>query len=154
MLTIYTGVDPSSEDNRCLFHAFEQEYMDSFELLLQDKRVNPAARDNGILNITSVKRHIDDTKYSMMIEMLLQDGRVDINTNDNKFFVDAMNEKRENLIRVLLQDERIKNIAEDLLREDRVIHKDYLNEVRDKMKKEEEEKDKIAAEQKVNSQSE
>lgn len=128
--------------------------MGSFELLLQDKRVNPAARDNGILNITSVKRHIDDTKYSMMIEMLLQDGRVDISTNDNKFFVDAMNEKRENLIRVLLQDERIKNIAEDLVREDRVIHKDYLNEVRDKMKKEEEEKDKIAAEQKVNSQSE
>lgn len=123
------------KDNECIFSAFRRWEVETLWALLQDPRVNPAARGHSIIHTGSRAMYwTSDSRYGDMIKMLLADGRVDFNINNNEFIVGAINKKESCLVECLLQHDRFKDMGGILLDDIRVTEKEFLKKTIDYVK--------------------
>ena len=77
------------------------------ELLLQDQRVDPAARDNVAIKFASQNGHL------AVVELLLQDPRVDPSDVDNDAIRFASSNGHLAVVQLLLRDPRVDPSAKD-----------------------------------------
>tara|TARA_Y100001960_G_scaffold324037_1_gene403535 strand:- start:535 stop:1629 length:1095 start_codon:yes stop_codon:yes gene_type:complete len=99
-------VDPSFDNNSPLLFCCDKGYTEIFELLINDKRVNPADNtyfDGFFMEVVCQKGHFDIAK------LLLNDERIDPSISNNHIIHTAYVNEHFDIVKLLWNDQRVKN---------------------------------------------
>jgi hypothetical protein len=94
-------VDPSSEDNKAIKIASQNNNLEIVDRLLQDQRVDPSSEDNYLIQAASSNGHLK------MVNRLLKDQRVDPSANSNWAIQAASSIGHLKMVNRLLEDDRV-----------------------------------------------
>ena len=107
----FSYIDPSADNNYAIRTASQKGYEGIVQLLLQDARVDPSAKDpsdwDNAIQLASQNGHGD------IVRLLLQDSRVDPSANSSYAICTASANGHEGIVRLLLQDSRVDPSARD-----------------------------------------
>ena len=104
------GINPSIHGNRALFIACYNNYIDLFQLLLNNPRINPSflrsvdydGLARSIVGVIVCRGHIE------LLDLLIKDSRVNLNINDNEGIRFAIYIGRIDIAQRLWQDPKVK----------------------------------------------
>lgn len=97
-------VDPTLDDHRAVFELFDEDVPppELFEVFLEDKRVNPMAR-NGMLLVEAI-RHTRD--YYDPAKVLLLIPELDVSSNDNLAFRLAADQFNDDIMKMIVSHQK------------------------------------------------
>ncbi|ORY41533.1 hypothetical protein BCR33DRAFT_739570 [Rhizoclosmatium globosum] len=97
--------DPATQDNKALKHAIRHHHINVIRTLLADSRIDPNFENQAIFSMAA---------SAVVIQIFLQDPRMTLLPERASIFVQAINNKRSDIVQLLLKDGRINPCAEDL----------------------------------------
>lgn len=107
------GYPPNLTDDLALYCSLRYGHLEIAKLLLQDSRVNPAAKNNYPLLRSA------ECGYTDIVQILLQDPRVDPSARDSAALGYAVLNGHEEIVKLLLQDGRV---DPQTIESERVLH--------------------------------
>ncbi|MBS0286996.1 MAG: ankyrin repeat domain-containing protein [Proteobacteria bacterium] len=95
-------VDLANAANEAIGEAARNGQLDVVKLLLQDKRVDPTAKENQAIRNAAKNGHLD------VVKLLLDDKRADPSSQNNEAILEAAKNGHADVVDLLLQDNRVK----------------------------------------------